>query len=99
THRTHTLSLHDALPICRADGGATLVQNPVRFTGFHHPDEVAAGDETVVSLVDRIHLHVAVSSGEHNGAHRCVHAGGVAAAGQNRSEEHTSELQSRENLV
>src|SRR5436309_12556404 len=72
TTEIYTLSLHDALPICRSDRGGA------RGQGSHQ----CAG---------------AARERGHGGN------GGVAAPPQRRSrersEEHTSELQSRENLV
>src|SRR5690606_39304890 len=76
---TYTLSLHDALPICRTLPGRIGRARPTRHTGpgaVRGPD--VRGPRTVRRRpVDR-------------------RSRGV---GPPRSEEHTSELQSRENLV
>src|SRR5690606_42147398 len=66
-----TLSLHDALPICRAGGGLDRV-------------ELRMLTERVRAVGRLVGLE--------------VHAKEIATATR-RSEEHTSELQSRENLV
>src|SRR5690606_41580804 len=66
TIEIHTLSLHDALPICDRAGGQSgqgLARRP------------AAGDHCLRPCLQQGHQ------------------------GERRSEEHTSELQSRENLV
>src|SRR5690606_41840668 len=77
-HALHTLSLHDALPICRAwprsagpRPGARRGKSEPRLPG-HRRSSCASG-------------HVLEQSEIFSGIHR--------------SEEHTSELQSRENLV
>src|SRR5690606_39846241 len=85
-----TLSLHDALPICRIeailDGGettvgieSTVLDLSVDRPRILRPGAVSAAEiEEVIGPVERL-------------------AGGAEEA--LRSEEHTSELQSRENLV
>src|SRR3712207_7090579 len=73
TTEIYTLSLHDALPICRrgrADGGAG------RLRRLHRLDRAVAA-----------------------GAVGAIRRAGRAAGGAPRSEEHTSELQSRQYLV
>src|SRR5690606_39382335 len=79
----HTLSLHDALPICDGDH---------RQVGQHVPDRA----------VDR--PGPALPPGRHRLGHAAgppLQAPGLLDAPPRhlRSEEHTSELQSRENLV
>ena len=66
-----------------ADRCAALVQDAVGVGGFHPPDEVAAFDQALVSLVDRIHVDAVVQGGADDGPHGRVHPGGVAAAGEN----------------
>src|SRR5690606_41470154 len=76
----YTLSLHDALPICLAEGRRHLV--------LHHPHPAAGADDPLafLHLADPAELEA---------------DGGVELqrVATGRSEEHTSELQSRENLV
>src|SRR5690606_41848080 len=93
------LSLHDALPIWRVarargcrrrldDGGAERA-------GRMGPGAVGAGDATAVVARRR-------AGGGGRAAAAARHAGAACcarAARRVRSEEHTSELQSRENLV
>src|SRR5690606_42018344 len=85
TTETHTLSLHDALPIYKgsftfAEGEATnhfhtiVAEKPTDF------DIVKTGDG---SYILQVQADVKITHPEHS----------------LRSEEHTSELQSRENLV
>src|SRR5690606_41449934 len=83
----YTLSLHDALPIFRADrDGArddmTLVTGP-------RPQPLFA--DGIVA----IRIPAAIVILRHNGASLWL----ASRNGDGRSEEHTSELQSRENLV
>src|SRR5690606_40311842 len=91
----YPLSLHDALPICQADArafGDAAVDLHADLAALDHVDVV--DDRTGV-----LHLRHEIDA-----AHRPariatldVEGGGIAAGA--RSEEHTSELQSRENLV
>src|SRR5690606_39684313 len=92
TPETYTLSLHDALPICRVERG--------------HRARHRAGD----GLLERGQVrHLGDQGGlvVERGAHRRQGARGDDVLGvladqeaqEVRSEEHTSELQSRENLV
>src|SRR5690606_39682143 len=86
TTEIYTLSLHDALPICPFH----LCQT--RLVGFAVTVKTRPGDNLMI--------HKAISlSGQHDVI--VVDGGGDisnALVGE-RSEEHTSELQSRENLV
>src|SRR5205085_6596177 len=57
-------------------------------------------DEPVEAILTADHLPVVLQyGGFHRGADDGVQSGAVPAAGGNRSEEHTSELQSQSNLV
>src|SRR5690606_41657379 len=96
-HPTHPLSLPDALPICSyEDTMVRALDDPVHYTAEPHVDEVdriafAPGGETLVSGGDDELVLWDVA-----GRAEAARADGFAAE---RSEEHTSELQSRENLV
>src|SRR5690606_41383991 len=83
---SYTLSLHDALPICGRGGPAVRLRQHQRGGGTA-PDHRAAP----------------VLHDDHDRAHDDNHGDPVddgAARGRDpRSEEHTSELQSRENIV
>src|SRR5690606_41983235 len=78
------LPLHDALPICPTTDRGTPVPGAGRAQGRRH--EARAGPQHLRGRPAR-------------GARRAVPAGAHPAAGGGRSEEHTSELQSREKLV
>src|SRR5690606_40760981 len=84
----YTLSLHDALPISAAAGGAAALGDVAQGQDLAG---VGVGDVGQVDAeCDRVVL------GEAGGVRRNH---GAVAADARRSEEHTSELQSRENLV
>src|SRR5690606_41997956 len=89
-HDSYTYSLHDALPISEAAVEGDLVGRFVDH-GRHQRASLGAREH----LVDRLEIPAAIASGhrESLGAGEVVHDDAV------RSEEHTSELQSRENLV
>src|SRR5690606_39689069 len=90
TRALYTLSLHDALPISRAGGGA----------GGHRGAAEAAVLERHFRLEGGIAAAVEDLAGVDAGD--LGHGGQVGSrvvCGGMRSEEHTSELQSRENLV
>src|SRR3712207_8597266 len=87
TTEIYTLSLHDALPIsppCRA-----LVAPPVRTRDGHRTGQPAGhgGERRPHPIGLEHHLRVREPQG------------GEALRGVHRSEEHTSELQSRQYLV
>src|SRR5690606_41683577 len=85
TSSTYALSLHDALPISRA------LQ---RIAGRHHPPELV---ERQPAQRDVRHQHMAGMRRIEGTAEQAdLHA---LLDMRHRSEEHTSELQSRENLV
>src|SRR5690606_41474176 len=83
TTAIYTLSLHDALPICLHAG------RPDRHAGDGQALRVGLFGEQALHVHRR---HVALDE-------IALHLRGVAGALAGRSEEHTSELQSRENLV
>src|SRR5690606_41632428 len=87
---TYTLSLHDALPISAAHGE----EHGQREDHRHGPPEVGidAGQEIDRLLPQRAQEVVAYGGAEGQDA-------GTEVEPQRRSEEHTSELQSREKLV
>src|SRR5690606_39618182 len=97
TRGLYTLSLHDALPIwvlLEVSGNETDVecvrgfarQRPVRLRQVVH----RGGIETPRQIAIANAMALDLGAGKHQGAERKVIL---------RSEEHTSELQSRENLV
>src|SRR5207249_8095466 len=98
TTDTSTLSLHDALPIS-SDADAVRVQ------GFVLDQMAQQGYITVTQRNDAKaeKLVIAPSQGQRYRAPHFVYAVRAAAndllGGENRSEEHTSELQSRFDLV
>src|SRR5690606_40708775 len=85
TPEIYTLSLHDALPICQI--GACARHNQV-LTVLDDIDDVIACDR-INTQARQLGVDGEVQRGR---ASIAVHVG-------DRSEEHTSELQSRENLV
>src|SRR5690606_41929413 len=90
----YTLSLHDALPICCPVGIAT--QDKRRQTA------IDVGDKS--DRVARFHRNTMHALGEIAGAAGLAHPSDFMPyhfmfRQKDRSEEHTSELQSRENLV
>src|SRR5690606_39993359 len=86
---THTLSLHDALPISGVD--ATLNHQSVRLRRLFQVCEVRTLDALLMHpQIAGIHSQVIARRTGTDDDH---------AAALYRSEEHTSELQSRENLV
>src|SRR5690606_40295071 len=74
----YTLSLHDALPICRCKPHQSQGL-PTSHPTFHMPCSYFHGQMCLPSA--------------------CLHCKLLLAGHLSRSEEHTSELQSRENLV
>src|SRR5690606_41004523 len=89
TTEIYTLSLHDALPICTvATVGGVEIPPVVRFvTGFE------TGARAQRSDVVTLHQYIPDFNDPDTG--QTVAQGFI----NQRSEEHTSELQSRENLV
>src|SRR5690606_40289600 len=81
----HALSLHDALPI---------YLTPIRHAGLLRASALAAPHGSHGRLVHRARRH-----GHPAGSPEPRHDGPGVLYGPARSEEHTSELQSRENLV
>src|SRR5690606_42151951 len=85
--QSYTLSLHDALPICLDLPPAVRI-----VAAANPPSSAADGWHLSPPLANRfVHLHWTHDP-------RVV-ARGLAGTWPSRSEEHTSELQSRENLV
>src|SRR5690606_41721253 len=90
----YALSLHDALPICEGSGTSRQSQGADQEGGHLAPGDGIVRTEPVVGW------WVAAA-----GDVGCGEAGDVAfehvacRVGEGRSEEHTSELQSRENVV
>src|SRR5690606_40792122 len=96
---TYPLSLHDALPIF--PWGVLDGHNVVG--GFLHPIEDLLDPLKPLLFAELARLHQPASAeGPHTG-HKAVYGGPkdqpLGHLLQPRSEEHTSELQSRENLV
>src|SRR5690606_41239177 len=80
----HPLSLHDALPICTSTSGRAPPQVP------------SNGALSIRSGGIRVLMS---SSDKECGSTAPVRTASPTSTSANRSEEHTSELQSRENLV
>src|SRR5690554_6250581 len=94
TTATYTLSLHDALPICREDAQVRnfvlgLLGQPVSEAGYSEPCVPHPGPLPTQAARQAAMMSEAV----------CLIAARPAAFVQKRSEEHTSELQSRPHLV
>src|SRR5690606_41779982 len=90
THYIHPLSLHDALPISG--------------NGYVGATNASASPATVCADVCCVFSFQVLISGSMSFAHRAFRLNGsglsaVSEFSSTRSEEHTSELQSRENLV
>src|SRR5690606_40925774 len=85
-----TLSLHDALPILLHDAGA----DPARLVALK-AELIGQGRRVRLERAPR-NLKALLDSLAASGYRHFAHVGHAASA---RSEEHTSELQSRENLV
>src|SRR5690606_40363770 len=93
TTQTSTLSLHDALPISQRLSDMLRVEDSVARLG---------GDEFVLLLMLNNRDSDAVFHRIIDSIRRPINLGDVevtVSASLGRSEEHTSELQSRENLV
>src|SRR5690606_40426859 len=88
---THSLSLHDALPI---SAHARVRGAPGGVLGDEVVDHVGAEALAEIPDVERDAEQVRRTAG----IHRVLDRAAAARSGA-RSEEHTSELQSRENLV
>src|SRR5207302_9112502 len=88
----YTLSLHDALPI----------------SDFLYPDRIILGADSQEAAATMKAIYAPLTSGQYYQSHRVTPWGETVAEYKaigntdrlsGRSEEHTSELQSRENLV
>src|SRR5204863_4994480 len=88
----YTLSLHDALPIL-GDGVAGIVAIASAGAG------VGVGGMSVADIPEGVGLGVIASAGAGAGDSADGLSVGLAAGEVSRSEEHTSELQSRRDLV
>src|SRR5690606_41325451 len=95
--RTYTLSLHDALPIYRKWTAALRWAHYGPKKRSDLPDQTTPGDDpelaNVTSSYNLVNLYLAYQPNEN------VIAALSVENLLDRSEEHTSELQSRENLV
>src|SRR5207247_3627576 len=82
----YTLSLHDALPICNKHHGYVAVRARAVFHdfAFGKPDKVARAERALM---------------RDQGPLQHIHAVAARVGMRRRSEEHTSELQSRVDLV
>src|SRR5690606_41366815 len=96
---TSTLSLHDALPIWRDEGALGVTVHEREDLGAGLPTGVFAGhaDEALAGCVPGDDLSPRIQRQHRRAALR--HGSETLVLGGLRSEEHTSELQSRENLV
>src|SRR5690606_42123739 len=92
---TRTLSLHDALPIYRRD----LVLHRVEDAGEVDGDDLVPALDAHVGDRVRLAADPGVVAGDVQGAEALDGLAHHALVLLGRSEEHTSELQSRENLV
>src|SRR5690606_41914191 len=91
TTHIYTLSLHDALPILTAPGGDATILHPTSLTLRERRISIIGGNGSGKSTLARLLNGLIEPS-----------AGTVTVTAEEtsaRSEEHTSELQSRENLV
>src|SRR5690606_40462346 len=92
-----TLSLHDALPIFLGSNEPLYVIDGFPFSG--NPTFLQNADiESIEILKDASSVAIYGSRGA-NGVVMITTKSGKKGGRTNRSEEHTSELQSRENLV
>src|SRR5690606_40096149 len=85
---SYTLSLHDALPIC-ATGNRARQEVPAAAAGMPSPAAVRGANPESI----RSPCQCSPADTSHTAGHAARRRGAC------RSEEHTSELQSRENLV
>src|SRR5690606_41741797 len=93
---THTLSLHDALPICSGNSQAPPLRWPHGTGGIVRRAAVIAGAVLLLSLT----ACASGAPGEGGAVTESTPPTQPASTlYPSRSEEHTSELQSRENLV
>src|SRR5690606_40159977 len=92
----HTLSLHDALPICVLLNGNLDIVDRINAIVYRDGSLPLGSRGTATLFLDdvRIATNVRLFEGQ-----RALGTRVSAAVRERRSEEHTSELQSRENLV
>src|SRR5204862_6291474 len=90
----YTLSLHDALPICRRHGGRGLLSHMVLAAAAGRDPVLYGGADAYGAWSLRALPAPPVSLADH----RAV-AARARIEHRGRSEEHTSELQSRRDLV
>src|SRR5690606_41296796 len=93
----YSLSLLDALPICRGAGGTCPVVGR-SVGGLEHPPLAVLAD-TIPGEGRPVHRHVDPRRKHLGKRQRAPEVEQPVRAAEGRSEEHTSELQSRENIV
>src|SRR5699024_12006405 len=97
SHHTYTLSLHDALPICAEIAkqlgfrSANAAEEHLKALARKGVIEIVSGTSRGIRLIGEVEA----ANDEQEG----LPLVGRVAAGEPRSEEHTSELQSRFDLV
>src|SRR5690606_40737602 len=87
-----TLSLHDALPISGRDGDHSAVL-------YYHNAHLICAIDVSGNVNSRLRSYSGQTGGEARRRGISFSRSNVEAVRKARSEEHTSELQSRENLV
>src|SRR5690606_39467732 len=95
----YSLSLHDALPILTAARmvGLDICGVDIVATTVHLPLEAQHGGVVEVNAAPGLRMHLNPSFGKGRAVGEAI-INSMFAEGEDRSEEHTSELQSRENL-
>ena len=58
-----------------ADGGSAALQDAGDVRRLHPPDQLAALDQALVALIDRVHIDAVVQGGPDDGPDRRVHPG------------------------
>src|SRR5690606_41437396 len=91
------LSLHDALPISRKDGSIEIHQQIVIGRDSQKPIVLGKGGSRIKAIGEAARKELSEMLGV--SVHLFLHVKVDERWAESRSEEHTSELQSRENLV